>query len=258
MPQKEKTMTKKLSDMNEAEREIEREKRREYKARYKAKMSDEKRAEEARKSKEYKAAHKEEIRAKRAEYTEKNRERIAQVKKEYDKAYYAENHERIKKRLAAGKHWQFPKSKERIKKYEEDNKEWLTEYRREYYKRNREHKIRAAIEYCKNNPDKVARWRKNADQYRRRVHNLNRKLRIKQTGKLSIDLVPRLMALQKGKCRACGKPLKDDYHIDHIVPLAKGGPNTDSNCQLLHSKCNLSKGAKDPYDYALKLGRLFL
>jgi 5-methylcytosine-specific restriction endonuclease McrA len=34
-------------------------------------------------------------------------------------------------------------------------------------------------------------------------------------------------------------------HIDHIVPLAKGGKNELDNLQLLCGKCNLKKGAKD-------------
>lgn len=255
-------MTQKLSEIPEEKREAERAKRKEYKARYRADMTEERRAAESARNKAYKLAHKEQIKAKRSEYTEKNRERIAAVKAEYDKKYYAENHLKIKTKLKIAKHWQLQKSKERIKKYEEDNKERLTQYRKEYYQKNREYKIKYSAEYHARNPEKVAIWRKNADPVKKKIHRINNKLtrknRIKDAGKLSSDIVPRLMKLQKGKCRACGKPLKDDYHIDHIIPLAKGGQNTDNNCQLLHSKCNLSKGARDPYEHAQRLGVLFI
>lgn len=54
-------------------------------------------------------------------------------------------------------------------------------------------------------------------------------------------------------CQKCGtetilfKPrfyYSDDKpvaHIDHIVPISKGGPHIDSNFQLLCAHCNLSK-----------------
>lgn len=54
---------------------------------------------------------------------------------------------------------------------------------------------------------------------------------------------------QKGMCWWCGEPLGDDYHIDHRIPLDKGGSNDARNIVLTHEKCNLSKGAKLPWEY---------
>ncbi len=47
-------------------------------------------------------------------------------------------------------------------------------------------------------------------------------------------------------CQICGKYMSDEVglHIDHIVPVAKGGKTVPSNLQVLCSKCNSSKGAK--------------
>lgn len=47
-------------------------------------------------------------------------------------------------------------------------------------------------------------------------------------------------------CQICGKYMPDEVglHIDHIVPVAKGGKTVPSNLQVLCSKCNGSKGAK--------------
>lgn len=49
-------------------------------------------------------------------------------------------------------------------------------------------------------------------------------------------------------CSRCGKRIESirDMHVDHIVPLAKGGTDTLDNMQLLHKACNLSKGAELP------------
>jgi 5-methylcytosine-specific restriction endonuclease McrA len=42
-----------------------------------------------------------------------------------------------------------------------------------------------------------------------------------------------------GRCAEC----KADTYLefDHIIPVAKGGGNSDTNVQLLCRKCNLTK-----------------
>jgi hypothetical protein len=44
----------------------------------------------------------------------------------------------------------------------------------------------------------------------------------------------------------CGKRVdRNDYHVDHIHPVSKGGDEWDlSNLELSCVKCNLSKGAR--------------
>ena len=73
---------------------------------------------------------------------------------------------------------------------------------------------------------------------------------------LSVGLSAKLFKLQKGKCPCCKQPLGDDYHLDHKMPLALGGTNTDENMQLLRSICNLQKHAKHPVDFMQERGYL--
>lgn len=47
---------------------------------------------------------------------------------------------------------------------------------------------------------------------------------------------------QNATCR-CGIQF-GSYHVDHIVPLSRGGSNDKSNLQLLCPSCNTSKGAR--------------
>ena len=111
------------------------------------------------------------------------------------------------------------------------------------------------------NPDKVkaikAKW--DADNPEAcRIHDQNRRARKRANGgKLSQGLAAKLFKLQRGKC-ACGckQPLGDDYHLDHRMPLALGGPNTDDNMQLLRKLCNLQKHAKHPIDFMQQRGFL--
>ena len=48
-------------------------------------------------------------------------------------------------------------------------------------------------------------------------------------------------------CQICGKYMPDGVglHIDHIVPIAKGGKSVPSNLQVLCSKCNGKKSDKE-------------
>lgn len=105
--------------------------------------------------------------------------------------------------------------------------------------------------------DYMREWRdKNRDLVV--IHGQNRRARKKEVGgKLSADLSEKLFKLQRGKC-ACGckQPLGDRYHLDHIMPLALGGSNTDNNIQLLRSTCNHQKHAKHPVEFMQQRGYL--
>jgi 5-methylcytosine-specific restriction endonuclease McrA len=63
-------------------------------------------------------------------------------------------------------------------------------------------------------------------------------------------------------CPACGIEIPSlnerAHHVDHLVPWSLGGGNEVSNLQILHVRCNLSKGQRcDPDDLIRYLqGRL--
>ncbi len=44
-------------------------------------------------------------------------------------------------------------------------------------------------------------------------------------------------------CRLCDEAVAPgDVHIDHIIPVSKGGPTRLGNLQVAHSTCNIRKG----------------
>lgn len=46
-------------------------------------------------------------------------------------------------------------------------------------------------------------------------------------------------------CHICGEDVEeDDVHVDHIVPLSRGGDSDFRNLGVAHSTCNLRKGAR--------------
>lgn len=146
-------------------------------------------------------------------------------------------------------------------KWESENQEKVRIRKLNWATNNKDKMCVASAKYRSENPEKVKLslkiWR-DMNQEVCRIHYQNRRARkLMNGGVLSADIEQRLLSLQRGRC-ACGckQPLGDDYHLDHIMPLALGGSNTDDNIQLLRSKCNLQKHAKHPADFMRQRGFL--
>jgi 5-methylcytosine-specific restriction endonuclease McrA len=151
-----------------------------------------------------------------------------------------------------------PCKRERNQKYRAANREKVSDYNRAYREANRE-QLRAYISnWSQINRQKLSEYRRDYDVENRDKRKMawhNRKARIKGNGgALSKDIVERLMIEQDGKCVCCGADLKGTgHHLDHIMPLALGGSNTDDNVQLLTPSCNLKKGARHPDEWIATL-----
>ena len=54
------------------------------------------------------------------------------------------------------------------------------------------------------------------------------------------ELRRRIMERDNYTCQVCGKYMPDEVglHIDHIIPVSRGGKTVESNLQVLCSKCN--------------------
>lgn len=190
------------------------------------------------------SANREKLCAQQREYAAANKEKI----RESDRRYRQENRTAIL---------------EYAKNYRESNKEKVAKVKIEWYFRNKERiseqrsaKYRSDPEISNTARKRTKEWvEKNREQAR--INRRNRKAKIRNSqGKLSADIVDRLFKLQRGKCTCCGKPLGNDYHLDHIIPIALGGPNMDNNVQLLRAECNNFKRAKHPVDFMRQRGFL--
>jgi len=145
-------------------------------------------------------------------------------------------------------------------RYAAANKDKLIAYHAEWRKKNTDKVNAWSTEYRLANPEKAAlaikAWNK-ANPERLRVNDHNARARRKAApGRLSPGLTKKLLKLQKGRCACCKLPLGDDFHLDNITPIARGGANADGNMQLLRAVCNLKKSAKDPIDYMQSKGFL--
>jgi 5-methylcytosine-specific restriction endonuclease McrA len=71
--------------------------------------------------------------------------------------------------------------------------------------------------------------------------------------KIAAGAIKSLFMDQEGKCVFCKEPLIE-YHVDHIIAVARGGDDREENLQLLCPRCNLAKGGKDPAKFMLERG----
>jgi 5-methylcytosine-specific restriction endonuclease McrA len=63
-------------------------------------------------------------------------------------------------------------------------------------------------------------------------------------GKFTREDIARLLLDQDHRCMLCGDPFGEDgFHVDHRIPVSRGGTSDPSNLQLAHPTCNLKKGA---------------
>jgi hypothetical protein len=64
---------------------------------------------------------------------------------------------------------------------------------------------------------------------------------------ISIGLRYKVLRRDRFRCVACGRsPATDlscELHVDHIIPVSRGGTKAEDNLQSLCSDCNLGKGA---------------
>lgn len=118
------------------------------------------------------------------------------------------------------------------------------------------------------NPDKIkAKHRKRYDadpdkQKARcapygRVTQARRRSRARESSEhYTLADVESLYDKQHGNCAACHSKLNGVYHVDHVIPLKRGGNNSRRNIQILCPPCNMEKSAKDPIDFMRSKGLL--
>ena len=101
------------------------------------------------------------------------------------------------------------------------------------------------------NPEYQSEWWK-ANRDRARHYSSNRR---DKTG--SVETADIAIKVKKDICYWCGKKLNGKYHLDHVIPLHKGGKHIVANIVASCPHCNLSKGSKMPNEW-ISEGQLVL
>lgn len=129
-------------------------------------------------------------------------------------------------------------TKARMKQYAIDNKESLKEYKKNYHLDNRDKHLKS-----------FAKYRKTAEyKFISRASFHNHRVKDLDGNKLTSDELFNKFEKQNAKCYYCDIELDFDIprfvHIDHKIPISKGGLNVINNIVWCCSNCNLKKGVK--------------
>lgn len=187
---------------------------------------------------------------------QKQREANARYNAKHPKAAVIATQKWRAKNLAKVKAYAKRYRREHPEKIAETKKRWYSQNPdkrramcRAYRAKNPEKCLAAQRRYQKANREKVRQWARecyarNPENAKRLARERRAKIKAMQQG-LSRGLTTRLIVKQLGQCAICKCDLAvSGYHLDHIIPLAKGGVHKDENIQLLCPTCNHSKGAR--------------
>lgn len=105
---------------------------------------------------------------------------------------------------------------------------------------------RGAAVYRKRHPD-IIRMRAKVTSARKRSTNPSNP---DDLTRADIDLQYKT---QNGLCWWCENPLGDDWHVDHRVPLSKGGKNDAGNIVCSCKTCNLKKKERSSWEFCGRL-----
>lgn len=106
--------------------------------------------------------------------------------------------------------------------------------------------------YYKSKPYNKAYYSSEKSKNKKRLRDLRRKELEKRARKekpITKEVINILIERSGGNCEYCGKDCIDNYHIDHKIPLFRGGTNDISNLAFSCPRCNLSKGKKTVEEY---------
>lgn len=104
-------------------------------------------------------------------------------------------------------------------------------------------------------------WRQNNPEKMRAIGSVNHARRKGAPGRHDASDIREILIAQKQKCAyfaRCGNSFYDNenYHVDHITPISRGGANDRKNLQVLCPTCNQSKHARDPLEFSRAIGFL--
>lgn len=179
--------------------------------------------------------------------SEKNQERLKSIvpqtkecKREKIRVYKDNNPEKVKK----WKHDDYERNKEKYKeranKHYEDNLEAKKDYAREYQQKNIQSAIARISQWKRDNPEKT------------RSYSENRRARKKVGGGVvSPTDIKNIYLKQEGLCFWCKTEVNENYHLDHLIPLSRGGLHIIDNMAITCPRCNVVKNKKTPDEFRL-------
>ena len=144
---------------------------------------------------------------------------------------------------------------ERIQAYRDAHQERQRAYNRAYYETKHEEIKTQVANYREQNREQaraaVRRWHKlNPD--RKRVLDARRRAgKLHAPGSHTAAEVWALAESQDWLCAYCEIPLFGEFHVDHMMPLSRGGSDGWENLAITCPMCNMRKSARTAEEFML-------
>ncbi|MER9768954.1 HNH endonuclease [Mesorhizobium sp. M0189] len=207
---------------------------------------------------EYHVNNREKILGRSRQWRDDNPERV----KELNQKQYWKNAEANRAAASAWRRANPERKAEANRKWAQENPEKNRDSQRKHYARNIEkQRERSRLNHAARRQEEKEYSRLYSKKFPERKRASEGKRRAQKRGCGGGSYTPQdireIINLQDNRCAYCRVKLRGfNFHIDHIKPLARGGSNDRRNLQVTCARCNISKGAKDPLEYAKFIGKL--
>jgi 5-methylcytosine-specific restriction endonuclease McrA len=186
-------------------------------------------------------ANPESARAKTREWYRANHDRALAYAEQYRKV----NTEKVCESTRRWRAKSQDKIKESRRQYYQEHKEQCHVRFRQWYQSHRSEQLARMEAFRKVHPDYFSDWDDRNREKKRGSTNKRRAILRKVTvGEVSREEVFRR---DRGICHICGKKLTPQmWHLDHLIPLSKGGSHTPENVAVACPRCNIRRGNHGP------------
>lgn len=130
--------------------------------------------------------------------------------------------------------------------YRRKNSEAIKAREARYRIANKEKRYAYGVEYKRRNKEKLlAKQRSTAGKLQRRKITSARRARERMQFLEDVDPMV-VFTMHGGRCGICGQFVSaEDFEVDHLIPIARGGLHGYVNVQPAHGACNKRKGARE-------------
>lgn len=129
--------------------------------------------------------------------------------------------------------------------YYQKNRDAMRAKNADYYKTHRSGIINKVKEWTAAHHDMVRNGQRAAQARRRAVKRGDINAVSGKDFRRWVDAQPKV-------CFYCGVECSSAFHVDHFIPLSKGGTHSANNLRIACRHCNLTKNASDPYQFMYK------
>ena len=196
--------------------------------------------------KEMMRQYRDDNREKIQQYREENRERLNQYKRDHWPQYYEKHKDELidYQRQYRDEHPDICATRHR--QYYQDHVNEILAKHKIYYQEHIEELRKKKAIYTATHKEQRRRWLRSESgrlSSRRSAHK--RRMLLKDRGDFTIEEVLIALDFFDYQCAYTGETLEECYHLDHVVPVIKGGYNYIWNIVPSNPAPNLSKGASD-------------